>query len=796
MAPRPWAEPEQLIFLNGYLSYLDIVAEKQADHDDTKLNKFFNSTTADWFKNWPEIDACIASNKLPAEAVRSDDYNDKWTRDHNKTYKAAINARSKRLKERYRNQYQKATNNGAAQRKTVKQLVAMKPKHLRLHKVEELYQVKYKEKVDALLEEALGDDKGGGDDGSDEEVEGGAAWKAADEKTHTWKTRMVVKKAWLEETDEVKEEIKKEMEKEKNDKIAMLEGTKECLERWSTLVVTGGPTPVHKEKIMHTFGENQDGRDYCQAYQQDMHALDNSYIGWLKEHGVHGRQQLAADPDSVASDVDQEGPGPAHDGTSDKLISFDNRDNDESAQLISFDNRDDESANPLPKDPLTPVPYSTDILSSSSPSTGTVIDHPSNTGIVATNDTNGSQQQLDLDNRSGQIDGDFNFPQQWDRIPDINTGSQILVTETNWGAIQLPFFNFDQLPATNVSGGSTASISAPGTMLAPSSSLVNGFVFQNGPFLSTPSSYDSGPQQANGVLSMPSPQPLVPLSFANMSQSAAEANCDVVAQDSTRAHDPVLQEGSQSFPMTRPALTDHGVRESAENDVGSGHGGSGRGRGRGRGRGGRGGNAGTGGADLNQEEFDQVQDGVANPAQSQPEDTSSTPPSNSPDTTSGNQAGEDRPADPPMARIKCVIKPTKDIDGAVRALPGEAAAARAAAQALRSESASSKGKAPEPRSASSKRRCCQVFLGDISPAALNCRWLRDISHSKPRGHLSRKTDYVSDLEKNQQNGDISRSVYWQGEIGVLVLDGMAAEEDHEVLQKAGILRKRYASAVH
>ncbi|KAF8069858.1 hypothetical protein FPV67DRAFT_1447744 [Lyophyllum atratum] len=121
--------------------------------------------------------------------------------------------------------------------------------------------------------------------------------------------------------------------------------------------------------------------------------------------------------------------------------------------------------------------------------------------------------------------------------------------------------------------------------------------------------------------SYPPSQPPSHALFASMSQSAAEANHDVAAQDATRAHDPGSQRWRQSFPMTRPAPADPEVRDSAENDGGRAGAGRRRGgsaRGRRCGRGGRGGNDGTGGVDLNQEESDQVQDAVDKTASSSP----------------------------------------------------------------------------------------------------------------------------------------------------------------------------------
>ncbi|KAF8066858.1 hypothetical protein FPV67DRAFT_1670329 [Lyophyllum atratum] len=808
---------------------------KQNDGKNRGLGKFFNDVNRDWFQQWMELDACIAAGKIPEGVIRADDSN-LWSDELEKIWKDAVITRQKQLRSWFRNSEKRVTGTqGTTRRKSTGQMLSLlKGLWTRLHKAEEMYQIKYKEKVNLLINEALGrtggegskgkgcgDVEGEGEYDDDGEGKGEGEGEGEDEDEgegdgegevmggrkscallFLTTRREVVRKAWLAETEKVKEVVRLALEEEKNQKAAMLEGKKEGLERTpeqrkfaiahqiTLMEAVCGPDPSQKEKIRLqtvSYGTNQDNKSYTIKYKADKLAFDESYTGWLREvypkHGIHGHRGLSgsqsneriADPSNL-------------------LIAFDKNDEESSTLNRTSSTPDCTSTADIPGPISKPSDVSSTSNTGSATSTPLTPKHNSTAGIAEPiSDPFASQADVDATTAtSGSLSGgadqwsvfDHDFTLDLDQIgdPEATSTTSIPVPSETLG---------NPSPITPITTQSTHAQGVAPPVIP--FSTVDGFSFSNKLFLDSLSDYETITEQLNRAHlahSMTTLQPLVPLpppipmyqsstmlpvpmnvfgthppplpnlaptsefhnfflpdqsvqappfsfhmdtSMSNHHQMASTllhpifAGLSIPSAPALALPDPApssvqlteldaLEQaaigpvdcGDTGFFITRPALpvTKAGV------EIGSGRGcGDGRGHGAGCGCGGGGGGGGGGRGGKKNIGTDRVSSSPASAGPDQVQPPSRRPDhhidaannvanatANAPKTTSPNPAEEDLidTVGLPL-RAKRVIKLARDLDGIARPLPGEAAAARAAA-------GTSKRKAAGSANASSKKK--------------------------------------------------------------------------------------------
>ncbi|KAG6836115.1 hypothetical protein H0H93_011187 [Arthromyces matolae] len=338
MSPPTWATAAQKVMLKSHMpTYVKIQLEKKKTRSTKQLNRFFKNFNLEFFVSWPETNTLVEAGKLPASCLT--DPQDLWSNENKNILKKAVKCRQKKIKTWYRNHSKKSLSSKKKTNVLLASLVSP-PKRRRLHKAEEMYQIKYGEKIRNILQDRLleldaevplmsGNEEDPDLDESlqvyaDAEKEEHPASVQQSTATRSAKLKLrrkVVAEAWKDETPEVKQVVLEALEKEKADMLSLLDASKEGLERtpeqrelvianilsllentcyeiwrltgWSTTMITGGPNPALNNAIsiqtIH-YGETAESKNsFLAAYPQFHQAVNESFVSWLYDVYPHAK---------------------------------------------------------------------------------------------------------------------------------------------------------------------------------------------------------------------------------------------------------------------------------------------------------------------------------------------------------------------------------------------------------------------------------------------------------------------------------------------------------------------------
>ncbi|KAJ7686446.1 hypothetical protein B0H14DRAFT_3534564 [Mycena olivaceomarginata] len=247
MAPRSWADPQQITWLQ---SWMPEFITRQAE---SKLHMFWPTMQEAWFQKHPK--ERILGLPLPTDPKARDLTPDKLTR-----LGTAITARKGQLENWFRNHRKKLGNaNGPAAGTTMA---------LRAHKHVEVFQIRNAGLItDKLAEEGyntIADGCDDNDDWTDESQETPEAIKKR-KKSHRMRMRTrVVQALWAEASKEERQAVEEEVEKEKK------ELREEEMRREASV----------KEAKANTPGELQEGIDALETTLAEIHKAIFLASGW------------------------------------------------------------------------------------------------------------------------------------------------------------------------------------------------------------------------------------------------------------------------------------------------------------------------------------------------------------------------------------------------------------------------------------------------------------------------------------------------------------------------------------
>ncbi|KAG6818778.1 hypothetical protein H0H93_001857, partial [Arthromyces matolae] len=284
MPPKTWATDAQNVFLNKHLpEYVNAKLAKKDSCSNKKLTRFTKDITREFFVNWPEEEALVASNQLPQSVM--DTARAQWTPVEQDILAGAVKKRKEQIVNWFRNHSQDVVGMKKKSSNVVLASLIKPPKRQRLHKADEMYQKMFwNEKLFALVKEEW---KKHGLDGDEEEGTGDdAEGMSDDDDVRDPKTqaslkmtlrRRVIDSYWKAETPEVKQAVIAAIDEEKAEMMRALDVSKEGLER------DADQRELADVLDSATFGESAVSQTtFLAAYPQYRQVILEPFVAWLR----------------------------------------------------------------------------------------------------------------------------------------------------------------------------------------------------------------------------------------------------------------------------------------------------------------------------------------------------------------------------------------------------------------------------------------------------------------------------------------------------------------------------------
>ncbi|KAG6809409.1 hypothetical protein H0H92_000381, partial [Tricholoma furcatifolium] len=272
--PVRWTTPDQFKFLKERIpDYLEYKAKKQSSHSTKDLTRFVEKTIKEFRRKWPEVEAQVATKKLPESALTTD--KNMWPQSDRDILEEANREREEQIFSWFRNNSKSAAGLQGSRRQGMKSLaiIAQATKRSRVNKPSEKYgKMRYLdvgEEEDANAD--LPVDGGACDDGQEEfQLEGK---KEATKLFKAWAftTRnKICAEAYADETLDVKQKVLDVIAKDREEMKMIAESEKEGLAR----------DPAERARV--SFGETKETKEsfveFHENFRKDVH---EPFVNWL-----------------------------------------------------------------------------------------------------------------------------------------------------------------------------------------------------------------------------------------------------------------------------------------------------------------------------------------------------------------------------------------------------------------------------------------------------------------------------------------------------------------------------------